>query len=120
MPRFEIYSGTVLIGWSELELCDAPMGVAFGRFLPASGYAVVKSVVVAAAGGPLPEDLQLSLRERDGLVLQACGGVHIADCSNELGSDGLEVSILGVPYPEYEQIFPEPVAAYEHQIPSAG
>ena len=96
------------------------MGVAFGRFLPAPGYSVIQSVVSAAAGGQLPEELQLSIRDASGTPLQASGGVHIVDCSAEFGPEGLEASILGVPYPDYESIFPEHVAAYERQFQRAG
>jgi len=120
MRRFEIFSGSVLIGWSELEFGDAPMGVAFGRFLPAPSYGSVQPIVVAAAGGPLPESLHLSVRECDGQLLQVSGGVHMVDCSAEAGPEGLEVSVLGVPYPSYESLFPEHVAAYERQFPHAG
>ena len=120
MPRFEIYSSSSLIGWSELELGDAPMGVAFGRFLPAPGYVAVKAAVVAAQGGPLPQGLQLSIRDSSGSVLESCGGVHIADHSFELGPEGLEISILGVPYPDNGSVFPEHVAAYERQFNNAG
>ena len=118
--RFEIYSGPILVGWSGLELGDPPMGVAFGRFLPAQGYSAIQSFVVAAAGGPLPDHLNLSIREKAGAVLQASGGVHITDCSAELGAEGMEVSILGVSYPSYESIFPEHVAAYERQFQRNG
>lgn len=119
MPRFEVFSGTLLVGWSELELGDAPMGVAFGRFLPAPDYAAIRSVVAAASGGPLPDSLQLIIRDRDGLTLEAIGGVHLVDCSAELGVEGLEVSILGVPYPNYLTLFPQHVTAYEHQFKNA-
>jgi hypothetical protein len=116
MPRFEIFSNPSLIGWSELELGDAPMGVAFGRLLPAPGYLDVKAVVVAAQGGPLSEDLELSIRDGSGTTLESSGGVHIADQSAELGPEGLEVSVLGIPYPNYGTVFPEHVAAYERQF----
>lgn len=117
--RFEVYSNDVLIGWSELELGDPPMGVAFGKFLPSVDYGFVQPVIVAAAAGPLPESLNLSIRERNGEVLQASGGVHLVDCSVEAGPDGREVSVLGVSYPSYEQLFPEHVAAYERRFPPA-
>jgi len=120
MPRFAIYSSASLVGSSELELGDAPMGVAFGSFFPAAGYAAIQSIVVAAAGGPLPEDLQLSVRDSNGEVLEASGGVHIADYSADLGQEGLEVSILGVPYPAYESLFPQHVAAYKRHRRNAG
>lgn len=120
MSRFEVYSGPLLIGWSELELGDAPMGVAFGQFFPGPGYASVQPIVVVAKGGPLPEELQLSIRDGGGVTLEASGGVHLVDHSFEVGPEGLEVSLLGVSYPEYETIFPEHVAAYERQFNNAG
>jgi hypothetical protein len=120
MPRFEVYSASSLVGWTELELGDAPMGVAFGRLLPAPAYAAIQPVVLAAATGPLPDELQLSIREVNGAALQASGGVHLVDRSTEVGTDGMEVSILGVSYPSYDELFPEHVAAYERQFPHAG
>ena len=41
MPRFEVWHHAQLIGWSELESGDPPMGVAFGLFIPAPAYAGV-------------------------------------------------------------------------------
>lgn len=120
MPRFEVYSDSSLVGWSDLELGDAPMGVVFGKFLPAPAYASIQPVVIAAATGPLPGEPKLSIREANGPTLQASGGVHIVDCSPELGLDGMEVSVLGVSYPSYEELFPEHVASYENQFPRAG
>jgi hypothetical protein len=96
------------------------MGVAFGLFHPEPGYVAIKATVVAAQGGPLPEDLMLSVRDSGGAILECCGGVHIADQSAELGPEGLEVSILGVPYPDYAAVFPEHVAAYARQFNNAG
>lgn len=120
MPRFEIFSDGVLIGWSELELGDAPMGVAFGRFLPAPSYESVRQVIVSAAGGPLPGNIRLSVREHDGQLFHASGGVHLVDFSAEAGAGGFEVSVLGVSYPRYESLFPKHVAAYKRQFPHAG
>ena len=120
MPRFEIYSRGTLVGWSELELGDPSMGVAFGRFLPGPAYSSIQSAVAAADGGSLPESLQLSIRENGGPFLQASGGVHLVDYSAEVGAEGLEVSVLGVAHPSYELIFPEHVAAYERQFSGAG
>lgn len=120
MARFEVHSGTLLVGWSELELGDPPMGVAFGRFLPAPGYRTIQPIVAAACGGPLPQELQLSIRECNGTVLEPTGGVHLVDYATEVGDDGLEVSVLGISYPSYESLFPEHVAAYDRQFPNAG
>ena len=119
-PRFQVFSASLLVGWSELELGDPPMGVAFGRFLPASDYAAIRPAVVAALGGPLADELQLTIRDRDGATLEAVGGVHLVDHSAELGSDGLEVSILGIPFQSYEVLFPHHIAMYAQQFPDSG
>ena len=120
MPRFAIYSDSSLVGWSELEHGDPPMSVAFGRFLQAPAYIAIQPIVVAAATGPLPEELRLSVRDANGSVVEATGGVHIVDCSPELGPDAIEVSILGVLYPKCEELFSEHVATYKSQFKHAG
>jgi len=120
MPRFQVFSATLFVGWSELELGDPPMGVAFGKFLPAPDYAAIRPAVVAALGGPLAHDFQLTIRDRDGSTLEAVGGVHLVDHSAELGSDGMEVSILGIPFLSYEVLFPHHVTTYAQQFPDAG
>jgi len=113
--RFSIYNGDALIGWSDFESGDAPMGVAFGKSIPAPGYEAIRSVVVDLRG---KDDgvLRLSARLADGTVLDAIGGVHIEDHSDELGEDGREVAALGIGYPSYETLFPEHVAAYHRQF----
>lgn len=116
MPRFGIYSQQLLVGWSALELGDAPMGVAFGRFIPAPAYRLIQAQVVAAQG-PASEGLHLSARDPGGAPLD-CIGVCITDYSAELGASGLEVSVIGVSDPPYAQLFPQHVAAYERQFPS--
>lgn len=116
--RFNIYSGESLIGWSELESGDPPMGVAFGKFIPAPNYDAIRSIVVDLRGKD--EDvLCLSARLVDGTVLDALGGIHIEDHSDEIGEDGREVAVLGIGYPSYEVLFPEHVAAYHRQFSSS-
>jgi hypothetical protein len=118
MTRFYIYSGECLIGWSELELGDPPMGVAFGKFIPAPTYTTVQSQVVSLTGKD-QGSLHLSARLSSSKALEAVG-VCIADYSAEAGEDGLEVSVLGISYPTYEDLFPHQVAAYERQFPASG
>lgn len=107
------------MGWSELESGDPPMGVAFGKFIPAPGYDAIRSIVVDLRGKD-EGALFLSARLADGTVLDAVGGVHIEDYSDELGEDGMEVAVLGIGYPPYEVLFPEHVAAYDRQFSSSG
>lgn len=117
MPRFSIYSGPLLVGWSELEAGDPPMGVASGKFIPAAGYADIQAFASSSVGDK--SGLRLTVR-RDEEELQAQGGVHITDYSAELGADGLEVEVLGIVRPPYESLFPEHVAAYARAFPKRG
>lgn len=119
MYKFDIYSGESLIGWSQLEYGDPPMGVAFGKFVPAPGYEAIRSIV-ASLYGKDDSALRLSARLPDGTALEALGGVHVEDVSDEYGEEGREVTVLGVTYPSYEVLFPEHVASYQRQFPASG
>jgi hypothetical protein len=114
MTQFHIYSGEHLIGWSELELGDPPMGVAYGKFVSLPAYKTIQSRVISLNGKDQSE-LHLSVCLPNGTALEAAG-VHIVDYSAELGEGGLEVSVLGICNPPYEQLFPHHVAAYERQF----
>jgi hypothetical protein len=114
MTQFQIYSGECLIGWSELELGDAPMGVTFGKFIALPAYENIQSKVVSLNGKDQAA-LRLSARLPSGAAIEAIG-VGLADFSAEAGEDGLEVSVLGISYPAYEHLFPHHVAAYERQF----
>lgn len=113
--EFSIYSGEALIGWSELEFGDPPMGVAFGKFIPAPDYEAIRATVIELRGND-DGALRLSAQRADGMELDSLGGVHIEDHSDELGEDGLEVSVLGIGYPLYEALFPKHVATYRRQF----
>ena len=120
MPRFEIYAQGNLVGWSELEEGDAPMGCASGRVIPSSAYAAVSEAVVKSSEGS-QEHLQLSVRVVGGEELKAIGGIRLVDLVKELGeAEGLHVSVYGVGYPEYGALFPQHVAAYERQFKNDG
>jgi len=89
--RFEILAGDVVIGWSELESGDPPMGVALGRlhFTPAYGSAPVATA--------------LHVRPEGEPFFEPCGGVFITDLRDELGDDAIEVSVLGLDAQTYAQ-----------------
>ncbi|GFE79568.1 hypothetical protein GCM10011487_15680 [Steroidobacter agaridevorans] len=109
MARFNVYRGEEMIGGSDLEFGDPPMGVAFGRFIPNERY---KGAGAASSG-------VLSVCTASGVLIEASGGVHLEDQSAELGPDGMEVSVLGIASPEYGTLFPEHVTAYEHRLKSS-
>ena len=102
MRKFVFLAEGKEIGWSELELGDPPMGVAFGRFHPSKHYS--------------PPHASIEVRTPDGLEMKASGGVCILDGSDVLGLEAIEVSVLGIVSPAYDALFPEHVAAYEAQF----
>jgi len=90
------------------------MGVAFGRFLPSDAYADVKSEIVGTYGNQ--EHLELTASTAAGRPIQ-CIAIGINDQSVDLGPEELFIEILEVPYPDFEEIFPEHVAAYKKLFP---
>jgi hypothetical protein len=105
MPRFEILADGAVIGHSELEVGDPSMGVAAGKFLPTTAYLGIQPSVVAARESS-QAFLSLGVRLVGGAWIPAQGGVQILDYSAELGTDGLEIEVLGIGFPLYEELFP--------------
>jgi hypothetical protein len=105
----------VLVGYSELERGDPPMGVAEGKFLPTPAYEGIKRSAVVARERSQTH-LELAVRSIDGRELPAQGGVRIIDYTSELGIGEVQVEVLGIPYPLYEELFPGHVAAYRSQF----
>ncbi|WP_177330325.1 hypothetical protein [Pseudomonas sp. PH1b] len=112
-PRFKVYQGSTLLGWSALESADPPMGVAFGQFIPAAAYAALQERVRALTAAAQVE-LQLQVHHLDQPV--PAMGVSIQDYSAECGADAIEITVLGIGYPLYEQLFPHAVAAYQQAM----
>ena len=81
------------------------MGVAAGKFLPTTAYAGIQALIVAAPESSQAH-LSLAVREIGGQAIPAPGGGLILDYSDDLGGDGLDVEVLGIPYKLYEQLFP--------------
>jgi hypothetical protein len=102
--KFEVVHGDAVIGWTELENGDPPMGVAFGRMYPTAVYSLVRDAV------------PLRVRPEGGTFFQPAGGVHLEDQSAELGPEAIEVSVLGLDSTTYERHFSAHVRAYEEQF----
>jgi hypothetical protein len=111
MSRFEVLSDATVIGYSELERGDPPMGVAVGTFIPLPAYEAIKSTIVTARDGS-QEHLALTVRTADGHTIPTQGGVHVTDYSAELGPEGIQLEVFGIAYPLYEELFPGRHAEY--------
>lgn len=109
MVTFKVFSGATFVGSSNLEHGDPPMGVAFGRFFPAEGYAAIQSACIENHADQVV--LRLTVKTPSGDTIQ-CAGVGILDYSPEVGEEGIEVNVLGISFPPYEELFPHHVSLY--------
>lgn len=102
--KFEIVAGDVVIGWSELEYGDPPMGVAHGRLNVTTAY------------GSTPTGALLRARPVGESFFEPIGGVHIEDLRADLGPDEIEVSVLGLDHETYARYFAHHIRVYEQQF----
>src|SRR5262245_2037090 len=83
-PMFDIFHGDVLIGRSELESGDPPMGVAFGQFVPADAFFLLCSDMKAACNstGKEWQDRRhlagVCAKTEEGIAL-VCSGVEVCE-----------------------------------------
>ena len=114
-----------LIGYSDLEKADAPMGVVFG-LIEFNGiespydffkeYCLNKQIGLAS---DYPEDKMISTMNIPGLKITSDNGIEIKGVGNQItgiDNEEYEISIFGIPYPFYEEEFPHHVKEYENMF----
>ncbi|MEP3225716.1 MAG: hypothetical protein ABJO01_07065 [Parasphingorhabdus sp.] len=105
--QVEIFSGEILIGRSNLDQLDPPMGVAMGAFVPTEAYDRIRHANSIEGEFIAYNGLTLIVRSSEyGEIVHQ--GVHIEDYSDNLAE--IQISVIGIPYPEYESYFSE----YDH------
>ncbi len=122
---YNILLNGLLIGTTELEKADAPMGVVFG-LIEFSGiespyeffkkYCLDKQIELAF---DYPEDKLISTMSISELKITSDNGIEIKGVGNQItGMDNeeYEISIFGIPYPFYEEEFPHHVKEYENMF----
>src|SRR5687768_14853865 len=102
--KYEVLAGDTVIGWSELEYGDPPMGVAFGVLHANTEYALFNRATV------------LRVRPAGGEFFKPQGGVHIQNQPAEPGTTAVEVVVLGLDSDTYERYFPEHLTAYDERL----
>jgi hypothetical protein len=118
---FCIFHGDVLIGRSDLEGGDPPMGVASGRFEPVDAFPQLRFAMKPVRDGTGKE--QRDMRYLVGVRATTAKGVALI-CSHveifEYGEAGnpfaLEVFCIGIEQPPYGELFPHHVKAYEDKF----
>lgn len=123
---YSILLNGLLIGTTELEKADAPMGVAFG-LIEFNGIEspyeffkdyCQKNKIVINTDDPEFEFIdtqvmsELKVFRQDGMEIKGVAGNAITGMKDE----GYEISILGIPYPFYEDEFPHHVKEYENMF----
>ena len=93
------------------------MGVAFGKFVPTAAYTAIRPYCLTKQAEDSEGVPGLTLEIEGGEQIKCSGGVHIIDYSAELGEALIEVHVDGIPYPQYGEIFPHHVEAYNKQFP---
>ena len=122
---YNITLNGTLIGTSELEKADAPMGVVFGLIKfngIESPYEFFKEYCLnnqIELASDFPEDKLISTMSIPELKIRSDNGIEIKGVGNQItGMDNeeYEISIFGIPYPFYEEEFPHHVKEYENMF----
>ncbi|HEY1046807.1 MAG TPA: hypothetical protein VGF79_10230 [Bacteroidia bacterium] len=123
--RYKILLDDQLIGATEFEKADAPMGVVFGSVAFEnidSGYDFFKNHCLANNIEIIfdhPEDKVIATANIPNMKILNPNGVEIvgqATTVEGMDNDGFEITILGVPYPFFEEEFPHHVKAYNERF----
>jgi hypothetical protein len=112
MPKYQVFMDLILISYSDFKYGDPPMGVISGIFSPLPAYERFRSQFITLRDSS-QKHLALSVARSNGEVIPALG-ISIFDYSTELAE--IQVTVLGIAYPLYKELFPELVTAYYNQI----
>lgn len=125
IKRYDIFLDNKIIGTTQLEKGDAPMGVVFGRitFINIySGYDFFMNYCVTHGielVTDCPEEKLICTRTINNLAVKNELGIEIKGLGNQISgmdSEEFEISLEGVPYPFYEEEFPYHLKAYDNQF----
>jgi hypothetical protein len=119
---YHIYLDEQLIGTTQLEKADAPMGVAYGKMIVSEatfGYKFLKDYCASNMidlACDFPEDNLIATTTIKTLIVKDENGVILPAEDNQItGMDatGFEISLEAIPYPFYGEEFPHHKEAYD-------
>lgn len=119
---YNIYLDDILLGTTQLEKADAPMGVAYGKMILINdefNYQHIKEYCASNEIGlacDFPEDNLIATTTIETLIVKDENGVVIPADGNQItGMDatGFEISLEAIPYPFYGDEFPHHRKAYD-------
>lgn len=101
--KVDILHKGMVIGHSNLDAIDPPMGVAGGRFEATSDYDPhLHAYVIDDDYNELDDEAPLSARSAEFGMIR-CAGIGIEDFSKT--AEEINVMVLGIAYPDYETVF---------------
>jgi len=127
--EYSIKLDGVLIGTTEFEKHDAPMGVVLGKINfkdKEIGYNFIKDYCQKnnlELAFDEPDDKVISTMTMENLKVTNNNETEIKGVGNQItgmDSDEYEISIFGIAYPFYEEEFPHHVRDYENMFNSDG
>lgn len=123
--NYDIFLDHEIIGKTELEKADVPMGVVFGVIGFTNtilGYDFFKKYCLEnniEIADDYPEDKLISTRTIKNLVVKNNYGIEIASLGNQISgmdNDEFEITLEGIDHQFFEEEFPHHVKAYEDQF----
>jgi len=123
--RYDTFLDDKIIGTTELEKADTPMGVVFGNLMfdnTVSGYDFLKAYCLTNNIEIItdnPDDKLIATADIPNLKVINPNGIEIKGQGtniNGMDSDIFEITILGISYPFFEEEFPHHVKAYNDQF----
>ncbi|TWR31220.1 hypothetical protein FPZ43_01720 [Mucilaginibacter pallidiroseus] len=123
MKQYDVFLDGEIIGHTSLEKADAPMGVVFGRvtFINInSAYSFFKGYCLENKIDffEIADDLLINTNDIPTLKILSPTGTFInglATTTEGMDTDGYDIYKISVPYPFYEEEFPEHVRAYQNK-----
>lgn len=122
---YNIFLNGFLIGTTNFEKADAPMGVVLGQlnfvnknlnYQYIKDYCQENNIEIAME---YPEDKMISTCSIPKLKVLNQDGIEIKGVGNQIsGMDNVEyeIEIFGIPYPFYEEEFPHHVEHYKNMF----
>jgi hypothetical protein len=107
-----------VIGASLLEAGDPPMGCVSGIVKNITNVEEFSFFILQCGGSENDDEYHLELNDMFSVITaDGCKILYSGGCIlwyPEL--DEAVIDLVGIPYPEYEKLFPEHVAKYEQQF----
>ena len=115
--KFLVFACGEVVGWSALPFLDRGMSIVSGVFLPNENYAAIQPLMLRYQSEHNPVELvqvrkdiaalELRVQTEDGRWLEADNGVYLADFSEELDSDAIELNVMCAGWEIAKELWPE-------------